>query len=124
MIILDTSCLVRFFTKDNLKKAKKVKKLLKEEENIYIPKAVFPELEYVLQGSYRASRDKICKAFKFLISRSNIKADKIIKKAVEIFEKTSLDIADCLIVSESLGNRLASWDKKMLGLDGVKEYWK
>jgi predicted nucleic-acid-binding protein len=114
MIVLDTSCLIRFFTNDDQKKALKVKKLLKREKEILIPQVVFAELEYVLKGSYKATRKEITKAFRFLVSQSNIKLEKIIKRAVGVYGKTKLDMADCLIVSAAIGNKLASWDKKML----------
>lgn len=123
MIVLDTNSLIRFFTNDDPKKAVKVKKLLEEEKKIFIPEVVFPELEYVLRGSYNASRKKIIKAFKFLLAQSNIKLTQTTKKAVELFERTRLDMADCLIAGHSLKNRLASFDKKLLSVKGIKKYW-
>lgn len=123
MICLDTNSLIRFFTNDDPKKALKVKNLLEKEKKIFIPEVVFPELEYVLSGSYKASRKKIIEVFQFLISRPNIKLDPNIKKAVEIFKLTKLDIADCLIAANSLKGKLASFDKKLLSVKGVKKYW-
>lgn len=123
MIYLDTSSLIRFFTKDDIKKALKVKNLLEKEKEIYIPEAVFPELEYVLTGVYKAKRLEVMKAFNFLISRSNIKLGMVIKKAVEIFSQTLLDMADCLIISHSLKGKLASFDKKLIKIKGVINYW-
>lgn len=124
MIVLDTSSLIRFFTNDDSKKALKVKKLLEEEKEIFIPEVVFPELEYVLKRSYKASRKKIVDAFKFLISRKNIKLNQKVKKAIGLFEITKLDMADCLITTHSLKGKLASFDKQLLLINGVKGYWK
>lgn len=123
MVFLDTNSLIRFFTKDDLDKASKVKNLLEKEKDIFIPEVVFPELEYVLASIYKIERKKIIIIFKFLISRSNIKLSRIVKKAVELFETTKLDIADCLIVSHSLRGKLASFDEELLKVKEVKKYW-
>lgn len=123
MICLDTNSLIRFFTNDEPKKALKVKNLLEKEKEICIPEVVFPELEYVLSGSYKLRRNKIVSIFKFLISRRNVKLGRTIKKAVEIFEKAKLDMADCLIAAHSLNGKLASFDKKLLSVKGVRKYW-
>lgn len=123
MIFLDTNSLIRFFTSDEPKKALKVKKLLEKEKTIMIPEVVFPELEYVLRGNYKASRKKISEAYQFLISQSNIKLGKQVKKAVEIFRQSRLDMADCLIAAHSLKGRLASFDKKLLKVRKVRGYW-
>ena len=123
MIFLDTNSLIRFFTNDDSRKALKVKKLLEEEIEIFIPEVVFPELEYVLSGAYKTNRKKILKAFKFLISQKNIKLGKVIKKAVEFFESTKLDMADCLIAAHSLKGKLASFDKRLLSINKVKKYF-
>lgn len=122
MIYLDTNSLIRFFTNDEPKKALKVKSLLEKEKKIFIPEVVFPELEYVLGGGYKASRKKITDAFQFLASRPNIKLTPALRKAVEIFKQTRLDMADCLIAANSLKGELASFDKKLLAVKGVKKY--
>ncbi len=123
MICLDTNSLIRFFTNDEPEKALKVKTLLEGKKDIFIPEVVFPELEYVLTGSYKTGRNKIISIFKFLISQKNIKLSKTVKKAVEIFESSKLDMADCLIAAYSFGRELASFDKKLLSIKGIKKYW-
>jgi len=123
MICLDTNALIRFFTDDDHKKASLVAKLLEKEKEIIIPEVVFPEIEYVLQGVYKSNRSQIIDIFKFLTSRSNIKLNQIVKKAVTLFEQTSLDMADCLIVSHSLKGRLASFDDQLVSVKGVRRYW-
>jgi len=123
MIILDTSALVRFFTQDIKSKAKQVKLLIETEERILIPEVVFPELEYVLGGQYGQSKAVLIKGFNFLINKRNIKTTLYVKKAIEIYEKTNLDIADCLILVRSIKGKLASFDKKMLKVKGVKKYF-
>ena len=123
MVTFDTSALVRFFTNDIPSKAIKVKEVFASKEKITIPDVVFPELEYVLLGkSYNATRVKIFKAFEFLVTQKNVSISPIVKKAVELYKKTSLDMADCIIVATSFDNQLFSFDKKLLSVASVRRY--
>ena len=123
-IVLDTSALVRFFTRDIEEKAQKVKKLLESDTDIFIPNVVFPELEYVLIKVYGLRRKDMDTYFKFLISKNNLKTSKDIKIAFEIYQKTKLDMADCIIAAESLKGLLASFDKDLLRASRAKPYWR
>lgn len=123
-IVLDTSALIRFFTRDIEEKAQKVKKLLDSDIDIFIPDVVFPELEYILMKKYGMPRSKIIEAYLFLLSQENVKKSAYIKKAIEIYQKTKLDMADCIIAAESQKGLLASFDKGLLKASKVKPYWK
>ena len=122
-VCLDTSSLIRFFTRDEPKKALAVKKLLEKETEVFIPEVVFPEIEYVLRRVYKVKRGKLIAIFRFLISRSNIKLKPVVKEAVKIFENTNLDMADCLIAAHSLSGKLASFDKQLLLAVKSKSYF-
>lgn len=124
MVVLDTSALVRFFTQDIKSKARQVRELLDSERELVIPEAVFPELEYVLGGYYDQPRKVLVRGFEFLTKKVNVVTGKEIKKAVEIYKNTGLDMADCLIAARSIGGKLASFDKGLLRVKGVKKYWK
>ncbi|MBU1110932.1 PIN domain-containing protein [Patescibacteria group bacterium] len=124
MIIIDTSALIRFFTKDDLDKGEQVKALFEDKEKITIPEVVFPELEYVLTSQYQAKREDLIKAFNYLAANKNVKLTKQAREAIEIFHSTKLDMADSLIAAHSMGKKLAGFDKKMLNLKGVKSFWK
>ncbi len=123
-VTIDTSALIRFFTRDIEEKAQEVKKLLDSDIDIFIPNVVFPELEYVLIKVYGLKRQDLDTYFKFLTSKNNLKTTKDIKVAVEIYQKTNLDMADCIIAAESLKGLLASFDKHLLRVGEVKPYWK
>lgn len=123
-VILDTSSLIRFFTNDMPEKALKVKELLENEKIIIIPDVVFPELEYVLVDQYHISRIGLIKILQFISSRKNIKVSKQVKKAIQIFEKSNLDMADCIIASSSFKASLASFDKDLLNIEEVSPFWK
>lgn len=120
MIVLDTSVLIRFFTNDIPSQAQKVKKIIENEIEIRIPDVVFPELEYVLLSkSYNSNREKILRAFKFLTLRKNIIVSREIKSAVIIYEKTKLDIADCVIAASAKDSKLMSFDKKLISASSL-----
>ena len=123
MIILDTSSLIRFFTNDDKKKAVLVKNLLKSEKNLFIPDVVFPELEYVFRGRYDLKKSELVDIFHFLSTHPNIKISQKIKKAVELFQNTQLDIADCIIAAHALRNKLASFDYGLQKIPGLVSYW-
>lgn len=124
--VLDTNALIRFFTKDDSKKAISVKNLIENEEYILIPDVVFPELEYVLLGvTYNSSRLGILTTFKFLISQKNIHVSETVKKAVEVYEKSKLDMADSIIAASAICNKgaLATFDEELKSTKGLKCYW-
>ena len=115
MIVLDTSALVRFFTNDVPAKAKEVKSILDSTQKIQIPDVVLAELEYVLLSkTYGASRDKVLNAFRLLIERKNTVVSVEAKSAIDLYAKTKLDLADCMVVASARGKRLVSFDKQLL----------
>lgn len=123
MVYLDTNALVRYFTKDDLIKAERVKKLLEDEKQIRIPEAVFPEIEYVLLNVYAATRNNIAEAFQFLASCANIQLPRHILAAIVLYAQTTFDMADCLVVVQSFKGKLASFDKRLTAVSGVRVYW-
>lgn len=123
MVHLDTNTLIRFFTNDDPIKAKKVKQLLRDEKEIFVNDVVFPEIEYVLKELYSAKRERLIDAFKLIVSLPNITLSNTVRKAVLLYEKTNLSVADCLIAVSSFGEKLASFDIRLLKAPGVKSYW-
>jgi len=119
MIVLDTSALLRFFTTDDEQKARKAAVLLEEERDLVIPDAVCPELEYVLTSAmYDSTRQKVSGVFRALISRRNISVSNSVLGTVEIYERTNLDMADCIIAASAAGGRLASFDGELRAIGG------
>lgn len=122
MIILDTSVLVRFFTKDEATLFKKAKDLLETKEELFVPDVVFVELEYVLGKLYKATRVEIKEAFRFLVS-GRFEVNKYGPEAVELFTQSNLSIADCFVAAQAKGEKLASFDMKLIKSSGRKNYW-
>ena len=123
MIVLDTSSLIRFFTNDIPQKASIVRRSLESEERIKIPDVVFPELEYVLLGkSYNSTRAKVFSACEFLVTKKNVIVSKEVKLALDYYEATNLDFADCIIAATAIGQKLLSFDNKLLSLINKKGF--
>lgn len=122
-IVLDTNSLIRYFTNDMPDKAQKVKTLLEQEKHIIIPDVVFPEMEYVLTENYQVAKAELLQIFRFLSSRSNIKLPLHIKRAINIFEISKLDMADCIIAAMSEKGMLASFDKQLLQIKNIKAFY-
>lgn len=115
MIVIDSSALIRLFTNDIPTKATIVKNLLQSDEIVVIPDIVFSELDYVLCGKvYRLSRKEILVAFRFLLSLKRALISKEVKLAVALYNKTKLDMSDCIIVASSFEHELLSFDEEMM----------
>ena len=62
MIAVDTNLLVRLLTKDDLSQAKRVAKIM-ESDNIFVPKTVMMETEWVLRHAYGIDKDDVMQGF-------------------------------------------------------------
>lgn len=124
MIVLDTSVLIRYFTRDDEVKAEKAKLLLETGKELVIPDAVLPEIEYVLTRLFKVKRAELIKAFHFLNSLRNISLTKEAREAITFFKNSKLDMADCIIAAYSMRGSLASFDNKLLGIAGINPFWK
>lgn len=122
-VTLDTNSLIRFATRDDERKSQKVKNLLKSRQKLYIPDVVFPELEYVLTKAHGLSRDKLTDFFESLVSLRNLTVNAYISNAIKLFSRSKLDMADCIIAAQSGNGSLASFDRQLLKVEGVKSYW-
>lgn len=120
MIVLDTSALIRFFTRDDEAKAKKVKDLLESDQELLLIDAVLLELVFTLIKFYKLPKVQLLEIIKYLMSRSNIKADIHLRKAAKIYEDNNMSITDCLVVAHGEGNKIASFDEKLAKMVGVK----
>lgn len=123
-IVVDTNTLVRFFTDDIPQKASLVEKLFKDGKDIFIPDVVFPEMEYILIQKYKFPREKLLDIYTFLSSRNNIHVANETKIAIAIFEKSKLDMADCIIAAYSMKGSLASFDNGLLSIKAISPFWK
>lgn len=115
---------MRFFTRDNESKARKVKSLLESDEELLLIDAVVMELIYTLVRVYGQSKDQILEILKFLLSRANIQINLELRKAVKVYEKENISITDSLLVIYGQNNKIASFDEGLLKVKGVKGIWR
>ncbi|MDA1337984.1 MAG: type II toxin-antitoxin system VapC family toxin [bacterium] len=118
---LDTNILIRYLTRDIESQARKAKGLIESGNVIFIPDVVFPEVAYILISQYESNRNEVIDALTSIVNRDNVKCNEYILWALSLYEKTKNDIADCIIVSQSLQNlsQLATFDKVLLKIEDV-----
>jgi len=115
MIAVDTNVLVRLLTEDDPDQAKRAAKLFGENE-IFIPKTVMLETEWVLRHAYGIDKKCILGAFQRLMGLSNVKIEdhQTISVAVSWYNK-EFDFADALHLASSRdAEEFATFDKSLL----------
>lgn len=96
MIHVDTNILVRIFTNDDKKQAKKALELIRNNQ-IFVAKTVFLETEWVMRFSYELNPESIIISFRKLLQLRNVSTenDLQIEKAIDLYEK-GFDFGDAL----------------------------
>jgi predicted nucleic-acid-binding protein len=115
MIAVDTNILVRLLTKDDPDQAKRAAKLFGENE-IFVPKSVLLETEWVLRHAYGIDKNAIFGAIQRLMGLSNVKMEdpQVMSMAVSWYGD-GLDLADALHLGSSRdAEKFATFDKSLL----------
>ena len=101
MISVDTNLLVRVLTNDDPIQARRAVKILKSDD-IYIPKTVILETEWVLRYAYEIGRSNIINGFQKLLGLPNVSVEDpdSIYQAVKWYEE-NFDFADALHLASS-----------------------
>jgi predicted nucleic-acid-binding protein len=73
---LDTNVLVRIITNDDRAQAARAAAFLREQEQVFIPKTVMLELEWVLRSAYRIERRAIAAALRAVLEVSKRQASR------------------------------------------------
>lgn len=126
MIAIDTNILVRVLVNDpdNQEQCRLARKLVIQHNAIWISKLVLIETIWVLQRSYRFSKEQIIMAIEQVIQHPCIYLENTInvKKALELFNLTNVGFADCLILTDSqhMQATLYTFDVKLSRLSGTK----
>lgn len=114
MIAVDTNVMVRLLTKDDSEQAKRAAELFGKND-IFIPKTVMLETEWVLRHAYGIDKRGISGAFQRLIGLSNVKMEdpQAISVAVSWYGD-GLDFADALhLASSREAEKFATFDKSL-----------
>ena len=101
MIAVDTNLLVRILTNDDPIQARRAVKILKSAD-IFIPKTVFLETEWVLRHAYEIGRSNIIIGFQKLLGLPNVSVEDpdSIYQAISWYEN-KLDFADAIHLASS-----------------------
>ena len=125
-VVLDTNALILFFSQKRRLQAQKVKKLIENKSvQCLIPDVVLTELEYILRRKYHRGRRDLKKVYQLFIDLPNLQLSKEAERAVSVYSKTKISMADCLIMAVAMERKcaVASFDKKLVELMGKKVYF-
>ena len=102
MIAVDTNLLVRLLTKDDPIQAKRATKIM-ERDDIFIPKTVLLETEWVLRHAYGISEEAIMSGFQKMMGLPNVRVEdqQTVFQAISWYE-SGLDFADALHLASSM----------------------
>ncbi len=101
MIAVDTNLLVRVLTNDDPNQARRALKIF-DTGDIFIPKTVLLETEWVLRHAYEIDRSNIVNGFQKLLGLSNVNVEdpNTIYQAISWYEN-KIDFADALHLASS-----------------------
>ena len=114
MHAVDTNVLVRLITGDDVEQTKRVKVLFSKAE-IFIPKTVLLETEWVLRRLYRINSTAIVSAFRKLGGLGNVEIEQslVVAKALQFCEE-GMDFADALHLASSHScGKFATFDEQL-----------
>ena len=102
MIALDTNVWVRYVTNDDPVQARRAMDILAAADEVFLPKTVLLELEWVLRAAYDLPRQAILKAMLQILGLPMVRAEKPeqVAKALDWF-RGGIDFADALHVAGS-----------------------
>jgi len=114
LIALDTNVLARFYLNDEPAQAQIAARLLSEED-VFIPKTVLLELEWVMRGAARVPPAGIARSMAHLLSLDNVRVEDeaVVRAALKAYEK-GMDFADALHAATSgATNRFVTFDSRL-----------
>lgn len=102
MIALDTNVLVRYVTNDDPRQAAQAVRLLSRPDDVFLPKTVLLELEWVLRAVYDVPRAGVLRVFEHILGLPNVvvEATEDVARALHAFGR-GLDFADALHLTAS-----------------------
>lgn len=113
MLAVDTNVLVRFLARDRAEQTAQADSLFRRNE-IWIPKTVLLETEWVLRDSYRFARDRIAADFRSLLglSTAHLEDETQVALALSWFS-AGMDFADALHLAGSTpAAEFATFDRR------------
>lgn len=114
MIAVDTNVLARFYLNDDAAQAEWAARLLEKEE-VFVPKTVLLELEWVLRGVARVTPAGIARSLTHLLDLPNVHVEDeaAVRTAIGAFSQ-GMDFGDALhLASSGRARRFATFDARL-----------
>jgi predicted nucleic-acid-binding protein len=114
MIAVDTNVLVRLLTNDDPVQARRAARIMQSPQ-IFIPKTVMLETEWVLRHAYGIDRKDIRIGFQKLMGLPNVKTEdfRSLTMAISWYDR-GMDFADALhLASSGEAKELATFEKSL-----------
>ena len=113
MKILDANAILRYVLEDNQEQAKIVAEEIRKGSCTTLE--VIAEVVYVLSGVYKIPRHETSWIIHCLMLDLRVEDERSLRYAMGIFDQTSLDFVDCLLIAyhKVLGLDVLSFDKKL-----------
>ena len=128
MRFIDTNLFLRYFTRDDEKKADDVLKLLKRvarnEEKVTTSPLVIFELVFTLESYYKVPREEIKKLLQPLLNLRGLRLDfrDVFESALELYSQEKLSFADafnaCLMQKREI-KEIYSFDEDFDQVEGI-----
>ena len=129
MRFIDTNLFLRYFTRDDEKKAQKVlgllKRVEKNEEKIITSSLVMFEVIFTLESFYKIPREEIKELLYPILDLRSLKlSDKeVFREALDLFTQKKLSFADAFNASFAIKKgvkEIYSYDKNFDKLEGIE----
>lgn len=115
MRAVDTNILVRFLTADDAAQYRRARKVMEAGE-VFVPKTVLLETEWVLRHAYDLAPADILSAFMALANAAEVELEDAdaVARALALFQ-AGMDFADALhIASKGSATGFVTFDKRLL----------
>lgn len=113
MWLIDANVILRYLLGDNEEMQSEAEKVI--DEGAFTLPEVLAEVVYVLTKVYGSGRAEVCNALRDLLDDVEIENKGCILEAFSLFEETSLDFVDCILIGRNKvkGEKVFSFDKKL-----------
>lgn len=111
-VAIDSSVLVRYFTKDNEELFEKASTMITEAKpnNILLDRVIFAEFGYVLRSVYELSKKQVVLIYESLLSSNifSIPDRELLETTVELFNKEKpLSFEDCWLLALKTSDKVS-----------------
>jgi predicted nucleic-acid-binding protein len=120
---IDTNVLVRLVTRDDEAQYQKARAFVENHQPVLVTQLSVLELVWVLMSRYKLDKARTCQVVQALLETKelNIQSPGILEAALEIWQKSKADFADCFIretVHDARESPLGTFDATLGKLPG------